>query len=88
MYFDPHELYMPHSGFSIWGDSPVDLYDGEIAFNDHSLGKLLDFIKKEDLYDKTLIVFSADGGEAFGEHGSGSHEHKVYNELLHIRRSI
>ncbi len=84
MYFDPHALYVPHSGFSIWGDSPVDLYDGEIAFNDHSLGKLLDFIKKEDLYDKTLIVFSADGGEEFGEHGGGSHDHKVYNELLHI----
>jgi len=83
MYFDPHEFYVFHEGFSKWGKDDIDLYDGEIAFNDYQLGRLLNYLKFENLYDNSLIFFSSDSGEEFGEHGGRSHDHKVYNELLH-----
>jgi arylsulfatase A-like enzyme len=45
----------------------VDRYDGEIAFMDRQLGKLLEKFKEPGLKN-TLIVFTADHGESLGEH--------------------
>ncbi len=57
----------------------VSAYDGEIAFADAQLGKLIDGIKAAGLYDDALIIFTADHGESLGEHGSyfrhGTHLH-------------
>jgi len=43
-------------------------YLGEIAFADSQLGRLWDFLEKNKLRDKTLIVFCADHGESLGAH--------------------
>lgn len=47
----------------------VSQYDGEIRFADEEIGKLLKGLKRLNLYDNTIIIFSADHGEYFGEHG-------------------
>ncbi|MCK4353162.1 sulfatase-like hydrolase/transferase [candidate division WOR-3 bacterium] len=47
----------------------VSQYDGEIKFADEEIGKLFNELKSLNLYDKTVIIFSADHGEHFGEHG-------------------
>ena len=57
---------MPESNF---GNSEVDLYDGEIRFTDFHIGRVLDAIKAAGLWDKTIIVVTADHGDGFGEHG-------------------
>jgi arylsulfatase A-like enzyme len=57
---------MPESNF---GDSEADLYDGEIRFTDFHIGRVLDAIKAAGLWDKTIIVVTADHGDGFGEHG-------------------
>jgi arylsulfatase len=44
----------------------VDLYDGEIAYLDHSLGPLLDELKSSDLKD-ALVAITADHGEHLTE---------------------
>ncbi|WP_458208754.1 sulfatase family protein [Haladaptatus sp. NG-SE-30] len=44
-------------------------YDAEIRHVDHHVGRLLDALRRHNLYDETLVVLTADHGEEFGEHG-------------------
>lgn len=60
------------------------LYDGEVAFTDAQVGVLLDGLSERGLDERTLIVFTSDHGEEFGEHGSWEHGHSHYDELLHV----
>jgi arylsulfatase A-like enzyme len=62
----------------------IRLYDGEIAFNDHNFGLLLDDLKARGLYDSTLIVLTSDHGEEFFEHGGWEHGKTLYDEQLLI----
>lgn len=48
-------------------DYYVNHYDGEIAYVDHCLGEIIDYLKTEGLYDDALIVFVSDHGEFMGE---------------------
>jgi arylsulfatase A-like enzyme len=62
----------------------IDLYDAEIAFNDHHFGLLLDRLKADGFYDSMLIVVLSDHGEEFFEHGAWQHGKTLYDEQLHI----
>jgi arylsulfatase A-like enzyme len=63
----------------------VNAYDGEIRSMDEGFGKLLSLLEEADLYDSTLVVFTSDHGEEFGEHGKvGWHSHTLYDELLRV----
>lgn len=44
-------------------------YDAEIRYMDSHLGRILDHLKENGLYEDSLIVVTADHGEEFGEHG-------------------
>ncbi len=55
-------------------------YDGEIAFMDRQLARLVQTI--DGLPGETLIVFHTDHGEEFWEHGAFEHNHSLYNELV------
>lgn len=65
-------------------DDLVDLYDAEIAANDKQFGRLLDHIEDLGLSDQTLVVFLADHGEEFFDHGGWIHGHTLYSEVLRI----
>ena len=60
------------------------LYDGEVNYIDHKLGELLDYLKKERIYDNSLIIVTADHGEHFGEHDLYSHVASLYEPILRI----
>lgn len=61
----------------------IALYDGDIREMDSQIVELFEYLKKEGLDKRTLIVFTSDHGEEFGEHGMvGVHSHTVYDELL------
>ncbi len=60
------------------------LYDSEIAYTDSIVGEIIDILKKEGMYDNTMIIITSDHGEHFGEHGHWSHVASLYNEVLHI----
>jgi len=62
----------------------IRLYDGEIAYADEQLGRLVDELKSLDLYDDALIIVTADHGEAFYEHGHWQHTVSLYDEVVHI----
>jgi arylsulfatase A-like enzyme len=60
------------------------LYDGEIAYNDYYVGKLLDEIDDLGLRDNSVVALTADHGDEFWEHGGYQHGHTLYDELIRI----
>ena len=81
---DPHADYVVNSETSRFDGSPYREYDGEIAFTDLHLGRLFRYLRDEGLLAKTLIIITADHGEAFGEHGNYWHGRYLYEESVHI----
>jgi arylsulfatase A-like enzyme/Flp pilus assembly protein TadD len=80
--YDPHYPYHPPSPFNAeYKDRP---YDGEIAFADQQVGRLIEFLKEKGIYKNTLIVLSGDHGESLGEHGEKTHGFFIYNATLHV----
>lgn len=63
----------------------VATYDAEIRSMDDGLALLLERLRQLGALDRTLLVFTSDHGEEFGEHGTvGWHSHTLYDELLHV----
>jgi arylsulfatase A-like enzyme len=60
------------------------LYDGEIAFLDAEVGRLLDSLAASGMLDPMLVVITSDHGEYFGEHGLLEHGLELYEEVLRI----
>src|SRR6266571_8313472 len=80
--YDPHYPYRPPAPYS---EQYKDrLYDGEIAFADAQVGRLLQFLKEKNLYRNTLIMLVGDHGESLGEHGEKTHGFFIYNATLHV----
>lgn len=80
---DTHRPYKPHEDFH-FGDSIVDLYDGEISYLDFHLGRLFDWLEKSGRLDRTMIVIMADHGESLGERGVYKHSSQLYNEQMRV----
>ncbi|MBI4493529.1 MAG: sulfatase-like hydrolase/transferase [Chloroflexi bacterium] len=62
----------------------IGLYDGEIAFTDQELGRLLQALQELDLADDTLVVLTGDHGESFGDHGLWFHGYGLYQTEVHV----
>ncbi len=63
----------------------VDRYDGEILAADASLGAILDKLRSQGRYDPSLILLTADHGEAFGENGYFfAHGQDVTRDQSHV----
>lgn len=82
-YVDTHADYVPHEGFD-FGRSQRDRYDGEVAFIDHHLGRVIDHVRRGSLGNRTAIVITSDHGEAFGEHGMIRHGFEVWEPLVRV----
>lgn len=61
-----------------------DLYDAEVAYQDHLLAPLLEQLARRDVADNTLTIIVADHGEGLGEHNFMGHSFVAYDELLHV----
>lgn len=92
-YFDPHAPYVYPSELNNFApptgdpDPNVELrrqYDIEILFMDFAIGRLIEHLKQNGLYDNTLILAIGDHGELFGEHGINGHGKHLYHPLLHV----
>jgi arylsulfatase A-like enzyme len=60
------------------------LYDGQIRYVDDQLGSLFEELRRSGLYDRSLIVVTADHGDGFMEHGFISHSTMPYEELVRV----
>jgi hypothetical protein len=67
-----------------WVAANIQQYDGEVSYNDDQFGKLLDRLKGDGLYRDSLIVFTADHGEEFLEHGVWGHGQSLFGEVVRI----
>lgn len=60
-------------------------YDCEIAFFDHHLDRLLSRLARDRRWRDTLVIFTSDHGEAFGEDGFYfAHGHSVGLDLVRV----
>ncbi len=60
------------------------LYDGEIAANDASFGRLVDDLRARGLLDRSAVLFTSDHGEEFHEHGGWRHAESLFEEVLRV----
>jgi arylsulfatase A-like enzyme/Tfp pilus assembly protein PilF len=78
-YYDPHAPYEPPEGFM---ERYEDAYDGEVAYTDRMLARLLGMMREQGLLENTLVVFVSDHGEALGEHGEAEHGLFLYQSTV------
>ena len=69
-FLDCHADYLPHADGPSFGTKQRDLYDGEVAFTDKHVGRILDAIAAAPWGPKTAVIVTSDHGEAFLEHGT------------------
>ncbi|MBN1297869.1 sulfatase, partial [bacterium] len=79
---DPHADYVNTIDTHRFASSAHARYDGEIAFTDRHIGRLVEFLRRENLFMRTVIIITADHGEAFGEHGNLWHGRYLYDESV------
>ena len=80
--YDPHDPYEPPEPFrSKFAKEP---YDGEIAYADAALGKLMATLEKQNRFQSAIFAVMSDHGEGLGEHGENTHGIFLYDSTLHI----
>ena len=79
-YFDPHVKYDPPPQFAEQSENP---YEGEIAFVDEQLGRLLEAVESANGRE-SLVVVVADHAESLGEKNEWSHAHLVQEATIKI----
>jgi arylsulfatase A-like enzyme/Tfp pilus assembly protein PilF len=81
-FYDAHAPYDPPSPYrERHAGRP---YDGEIAFADAQLGRLLAALDEAGLAGRTIVAAAADHGEALGEHGELTHGLLLYEPTLRV----
>jgi arylsulfatase A-like enzyme/tetratricopeptide (TPR) repeat protein len=81
-FFDPHAPYEPPPPYK--ERFAGDPYDGEIAFMDHELGRIIERLRATGVLDSTLIVVAGDHGESLGEKGESNHGIFIYEAAMKV----
>ncbi len=81
-YFDAHQPYSPPGRF--YETSSESPYHGEIQYIDEQIDRVLKQIEGLGLRERTLVVVTADHGEALGEHGEKTHVYFVYDSTIRV----
>jgi arylsulfatase A-like enzyme/Flp pilus assembly protein TadD len=80
--FDPHAPYKPPAPWGArFAKSP---YDGEVAYADAEMGRIVDWLEERGLRRDTLVVATSDHGEGLGEHGEQEHLLFLYDSTLRV----
>jgi len=84
-FYDPHLPYDPPGKYKEkFGNSLEGLYNGEVAYMDVFIGKIIQDLKTANLLEKTLVVIVGDHGEAHGEHQEYGHTIFCYEQNLKV----
>ncbi len=84
-FYDPHTPYRPPQEYAKrFPPGPKGLYDGEIAYTDHWLGRVIESLRDRGVLEHTLVVIAGDHGEGFGEHQEQGHGIFCYDETLRV----
>lgn len=80
--YDPHTPYAAPAPFAArFAKQP---YDGEIAYVDSEIGRLLGALKQVGYAENTIVMAIADHGEALGDHGEEEHGIFLYEAVSRI----
>ena len=80
-FYDPHLPYAPPEAYRA---KFANAYDGEVAFADAQLARILDAVREMGREERTFVVVLADHGEGLGEHGESSHGLLLYESTLRV----
>lgn len=81
-YFDAHHPYEPPGRFG--RDFRGRPYDGEIAYVDSELARLVAAVEGAGRAERTLFVITSDHGEGLGEHAEDTHSRLLYDSTLRV----
>jgi arylsulfatase A-like enzyme/Tfp pilus assembly protein PilF len=81
-FYDPHDPYKPPEPYK--SEYASNRYDGEIAYTDEVIGKLLTKLEELQLMNKTILILTADHGESLGEHGEPTHGIFLYDSTIKV----
>jgi arylsulfatase A-like enzyme/Tfp pilus assembly protein PilF len=81
-YYDPHAPYEPPGDLAERFKSAP--YDGEIAFVDRQLARVLAALEEKRALTRTIVLVTSDHGESLGEHGEGTHGLFLYDTTLRV----
>jgi arylsulfatase A-like enzyme/Tfp pilus assembly protein PilF len=80
--YDPHAPYEAPEPFgSEFEDRP---YDGEVAYVDAAMGRVMGFLHGRGLDETTIVVVAGDHGEGLGDHRELTHGNFVYDSTLRV----
>lgn len=81
-------LYDPHAPYSAPGPFGQEFanrpYDGEVAYVDHQIGRVLSALQARGSLDSSLVIAVADHGESLGEHGEDEHGVFLYEPVMRV----
>jgi choline-sulfatase len=81
-FYDPHAPYSLVEPFKTrYAEHP---YLGEIAFMDSQIARVIDFLERNHLMEKTVIAVIGDHGESLGQHGEATHAFFVYEATTRV----
>jgi len=80
--YDAHSPYRPPEPFATkYKGHP---YNGEIAFTDSQVARVVAKLEALHLYDRTVVMVMGDHGESLGDHGEAAHGFFIYNSVTHV----
>ena len=79
--YDPHAPYAPPQAFLA---KTGGAYDGEVAFADAQVGRVLDWLRTSGELDRTIVAITSDHGEGLGDHGELTHGMLAYDSTLRV----
>ncbi|MGD8452474.1 MAG: sulfatase-like hydrolase/transferase [Phycisphaerae bacterium] len=81
-FYDPHTPYTPPTAYL--EKAAGDGYDGEIAFVDAQISRVMEWLSANGLREKTLIIAVGDHGESLGEHRYLWHSLLAYDAMMRV----
>lgn len=84
--YDPHMPYAPPEPYrsEYGGRGLTGLYDGEIAFMDEQIGRMLSWLDQNGLRKHTIVAVIGDHGEGLGDHGEQTHGYFIYDYAVRV----
>jgi choline-sulfatase len=80
--YDPHAPYDPPAEFLV--KAKGNAYDGEVAYADAQIARLVRALKDSGRLDSTIVVVTGDHGEGLGDHGEQTHGMLAYDSTLRV----
>ncbi|HVZ66873.1 MAG TPA: sulfatase-like hydrolase/transferase [Patescibacteria group bacterium] len=83
--WDAHAPHIRPTGLkSYLLDNMEDTYKAEVKFIDTQIGKLVEYLKKTNQFEETLIIITADHGESFNTHDVPFNHENLYNDVVNV----